>query len=43
MAYGVNILPKEAAYYTLENASITNGRLILQPNGTAKIVLDKSR
>ena len=43
MAYSVNILPKEAAYYTLENASITNGLLTLQPNGTAKIILDKTR
>jgi len=35
MAYGSNILKKEATYYTLNNASISNGVLRLNANGSA--------
>lgn len=43
MAFSSNILPTEAAYYTLTNASLVNGRLSLQSNGTAEIKIDKTR
>lgn len=43
MAYSMNILPKEAAYYTLTNASIVNGRLSLQVGGSAELKIDKTR
>ena len=43
MAFSTNILPTEAAYYTLTNASLVDGRLSLQSNGTAEIILDKTR
>lgn len=41
--YGPNILPTEAAYYTLNNASLSGGVLSLQAGGSAAIHLDKSR
>lgn len=37
MAYSTNILPKSAAYYSLSNATITNGELILSSGGFAEI------
>lgn len=40
MAFSTNILPKEAAYYKLSNASISNGILTLNPNGVAYIDID---
>ena len=42
MAFSTNILPTEAAYYTLNNASIVNGRLSLQSGGSAEIKIDKT-
>ena len=42
MAYSKNILPDEAAYYKLQNASISNGILSLQAGGIAYIDLDKT-
>lgn len=43
MAYSENFLPKEAAYYTLDNATITNGRLSIQAGGSAQLVIDQTR
>lgn len=40
MAYSENILPKEAAYYTLSDATIVNGRLSMKAGGSAKIKID---
>ncbi len=42
MAYGSNILKKEAAYYSLVNANITNGILHIGAGGSAIQVLDVS-
>lgn len=42
MAYSKNILPTEAAYYKLQNASISNGILSLQAGGIAYIDLDET-
>lgn len=42
MAFSTNILPTEAVYYTLNNASIVNGRLSLQSGGSAEIKIDKT-
>ena len=40
MAYSENILPKEAAYYTLSDATIVDGRLSMKAGGSAKIKID---
>ena len=37
MAYSSNILPKSAAYYSLSNASVTNGELVISAGGVAEI------
>lgn len=37
MAYSKNILPREAAYYTLSNAAISNSVLSLDAGGSAEI------
>lgn len=42
MAYSKNILPKEAVYYKLQNATIINEVLSLQAGGVAYIDLDKT-
>jgi len=42
MAYGSNILKNEAAYYTLQNASITNGILYISAGGFAVTTIDKT-
>ena len=42
MAYSNNILPKEAAYYTLTNATLIDGRLSIKAGGTAKINIDNT-
>ena len=39
MAYSNNILPKSAAYYTLNNASIIGSTLTIEPGGSAEIQL----
>ena len=42
MAYSKNILPHDAAYYTLSDASILDGKLTLLAGGSAKITIDKT-
>ena len=42
MAYSANILPKDAAYYVLQNASINNGILSFLPGGTLYLNIDKT-
>lgn len=41
-AYTANILPTDAAYYTLENASLSGGVLTLLPGGSATIDIDST-
>ena len=43
MAYSMNILPTEAAYYTLVNAEIIGGRLRLHPGSFVELKIDKTR
>lgn len=43
MAYTANILPKEPAYYTIQNASITNGQLNLSPGSILELNIDNTR
>lgn len=42
MAYSKNILPRDAAYYTLRDANILDGKLTLLAGGSAKITIDKT-
>lgn len=42
MAYSKNVLPLDAAYYSLQNATINNGILSLYPGGKAYINIDKT-
>lgn len=42
MAYSANILPKDAAYYVLQNASISNGVLSFLPGGSLYLNIDKT-
>lgn len=41
-SYGANILHNEAAFYTLNNASIINHRLILQAGGSASTTITET-
>ena len=42
MAYSKNVLPQEAAYYNLQNATINNGMLSLLPGGVVMLEIDKT-
>ena len=43
MAYGLNVLPKEAIYYEIQDASFNDNKIIFQPGGKATIELDTKR
>lgn len=42
MAYNKNILPKDAAYYTLNKATVIDGQFLLEAGGSVSLVIDKT-